>query len=400
MLKHLFLLLLAVVIFSMAVFADDAPVVPTQSGNVTPVFNKDIQMKSEVIKIVLHPDYYNVDVSYIFVNTGARQDVIMGFPNHEEGIYSEPIKDFKAFESGKAFEIYTKYSQEQDSTIPLHIGRDYFECFNITFKPGETKQITNNYSQKFEYNYEYTYKKATYILKTGKFWKGNIESVKVYVDFSGMSEVDINPRTAYAMWDYKDTTTYQGLTITPSPQETNNGIAEMEFTNIEPDFNIIIQKSPPFMYSVSASSTLKSNHELYVAEHLIDNDPKTIWAEGAAGSGIGETIGIDFGSGRMGEEGTYINKIGIINGLASDKNLFLKNNRVKKILLTIPELTETDFNNTDLEFTLKDDMNMQYINLPRAYLAKSIMIKILDVYKGTTYDDTCISEVQVFPEVK
>ena len=73
---------------------------------------------------------------------------------------------------------------------------------------------------------------------------------------------------------------------------------------------------------------------------------------------------------------------------------------MKKILLTIPELTETDFNNTDLEFTLKDDMNMQYINLPKAYLTKSIMIKILDVYKGTTYDDTCISEVQVFPEVK
>ena len=395
-----FLFLFAFTVFTMAVFADDAPVVPTQSGNVTPVFNKDIQMKSEIIKIVLHPEYYSVEVSYVFVNTSAKQDVTMGFPNHEGGIYSEPIKDFKAFESGKAFTIYTKMGEKQDTTIPLYIGRDYYECFDINFKAGETKLITNNYTQKYEYNYEDTRREAAYILKTGKYWKGKIESVKVFVDYSYMSKVDIEPRMAYSVWEYKDTVSYSGIQITPAPQKTTGGIAEMEFTNIEPDFDIHIVKSPPFLKYAFASSTLKSSNELYEAEHLIDNDPKTIWAEGAAGSGIGETIGIEFGSGRMGEEGTYINKIGITNGLVSDKTLFYKNNRVKKILLTVSEMTETDFNPVEMEFELKDDMKMQYITLPKSYLAKSIMIKIIEVYKGTTYDDTCISEVQVFPEVK
>ncbi|TVR31954.1 MAG: hypothetical protein EA404_08815 [Spirochaetaceae bacterium] len=76
--------------------------------------------------------------------------------------------------------------------------------------------------------------------------------------------------------------------------------------------------------------------------------------EGAAGPGIGETIVAAFVE--------YPEALGFINGFARNQNLFQRNQRVK---------------------TLSVPLRFRYI----------LRLEIAEVYRGTTWEDTCIAEI-------
>lgn len=169
----------------------------------------------------------------------------------------------------------------------------------------------------------------------------------------------------------------------------------------------------------------------YGAHNLFDHDSTTCWAEGVSGDGIGELLYIGF------EEN--LDTIFIVNGYSKTKNLFYKNNRVKKIKFsifvginkpgyvseicvfydaikfkqdTIIQLEDTmapqeiafpfnweelnQFKKSSLQMFVKDhtkeledsgikedELNVQYI----------MLLEIVDVYKGSKYEDTCISDI-------
>lgn len=169
----------------------------------------------------------------------------------------------------------------------------------------------------------------------------------------------------------------------------------------------------------------------YGAHNLFDHDSTTCWAEGVSGDGIGELLYIGF------EEN--IQSIVIVNGYSKTKNLFYKNNRVKEIKFsifvginkpgyvseicvfydaikfkqdTIIQLEDTmapqeiafpfnweelnQFKKSSLQMFVKDhtkeledlgieegELNVQYI----------MLLEIVDVYKGSKYEDTCISDI-------
>lgn len=79
----------------------------------------------------------------------------------------------------------------------------------------------------------------------------------------------------------------------------------------------------------------------------------------------------------------------IMNGYVDffRRDLFKKNNRVKTIFVESTD-NETYFS---FETVLKDTPDFQKIELPR--YSKSIKITIKDVYKGTLYNDTCLSGI-------
>ena len=49
-----------------------------------------------------------------------------------------------------------------------------------------------------------------------------------------------------------------------------------------------------------------------------------------------------------------------------------------------------------VEFILEDTMDMQYLAFPEPIYMSSMKISILEVYKGSKWDDTCISELMIF----
>jgi hypothetical protein len=170
----------------------------------------------------------------------------------------------------------------------------------------------------------------------------------------------------------------------------------------------------------------------YTPRNLYDNNPATAWVEGVKGYGSGQYFIADLGYRLPG-------KIEIRNGYQKSKSLFEKNSRVKNAKITLlagfhmpGDVTEIAEAYTVKQIgaenvvTLRDMMGLQEISLPvdkktaykeRVDLTKEFKIdfrerlddlseydtpmqlhyflkfEIVDVYPGSAYDDTCISDI-------
>jgi hypothetical protein len=240
------------------------------------------------------------------------------------------------------------------------------------------------------------YRGVSYILKTGAFWKDTIKQVEVYVHFMYFTTDELQNKY--------DERLYKAMYTQPSGYEfMDKCTMRIIFKDIEPDFDLewFFNISKPY---VSATSQLKEGNYIYRAGNTIDNDPETAWVEGADGSGISEKILFTVVPVYGKEAGSYlVEKIGIINGFCKNRSLFFKNNRVKKIRLVwyayyweVLEETEDNVIAHEKIIELKDTMQMQYIEFDKPVRMYQFLLEILEVYKGSVYDDTCLSEVKVF----
>lgn len=104
------------------------------------------------------------------------------------------------------------------------------------------------------------------------------------------------------------------------------------------------------------------------------------WAEGIPGHGINETLTIRIGN---------IKRLYISIGYVSYQKPYLyeQNSRPKKLELFVKD-------KFCFEVELEDTPNYQTIDLPQRLLSEdNLVIKILDVYPGTKYEDTCINSI-------
>lgn len=107
------------------------------------------------------------------------------------------------------------------------------------------------------------------------------------------------------------------------------------------------------------------------------NDAHIPWVEGVKGNGINESISVEFKS--------EIHGFSILNGYADVQNmkLYKENSRVKR--LKVEDLT----NKLEYFMDFEDKVYFNYLSLSKP--SKLLKLTILDVYKGTKYQDTCIS---------
>lgn len=134
--------------------------------------------------------------------------------------------------------------------------------------------------------------------------------------------------------------------------------------------------------SVQATSTLSpQGDKTYGVENLFDNDNATVWSEGVAGAGIGEKITVKIDP-AISECAYYL-----AAGHQGSEDLHKKNNTVKKFRVTssagideVIEVVNTDELRSGQSFGVGEG-------------SEWFTIEILEVEKGTKYDDTCISEI-------
>mgnify|MGYP003289778708 FL=1 len=175
---------------------------------------------------------------------------------------------------------------------------------------------------------------------------------------------------------------------------------------------------------MGASSVLHENgknDEFYDRNKLFDKELSTSWVEGVDGDGIGEYILLQvYEDGFLGEEYFNIkdNKIRVLltinNGFCKNFDLYCKNNRVKKAKITIYDMSlRVGQNETvvddDPEIVLSDTIfiedKMENQIIPIEFSLKKnhttttteiiLKFEILEVYKGSLYEDTAISELKV-----
>ena len=178
-----------------------------------------------------------------------------------------------------------------------------------------------------------------------------------------------------------------------------------------------------------ATATLDEEEDWrkYSVLNLFDKNPATCWAV-PGGVGVRIYLKIDPG----------VTSIGLVNGYAKNSGIYQKNNRLKKVHASILlgesregyvseigqsyELTQIG---AARDITLKDQMEPQRITLPfdwkaigkeygriQKVKAKAeqdgggevfhrylLCLEILEVFKGTAYDDTCLSETALYPSI-
>lgn len=143
--------------------------------------------------------------------------------------------------------------------------------------------------------------------------------------------------------------------------------------------------------SVTATSELVEaqfqGKYLYPPINILDGDFSTTWCEAdAGGPGIGEAVTVEFA------QPVSFDEIQIVNGFASGNDYYHKNNRVAELKLT--QVAGEHFQQKS--YTLKDDTEgWQSVSFGLPQTAQTITLEIEKVYKGSKYDDTCLSDMRL-----
>ena len=136
--------------------------------------------------------------------------------------------------------------------------------------------------------------------------------------------------------------------------------------------------------NVYASSHLIQKSMNYKVENVIDDNPSTAWIEGVSDDGIGQFI-------QFSSNNTFrVDKIDIINGFSKNQKTYMKNNRVKKVII--------EFSDKSQQVYELEDNNMEYQTIDIGGInTHSVKVIIQEVYtNGRVYKDTCISEISVY----
>lgn len=136
--------------------------------------------------------------------------------------------------------------------------------------------------------------------------------------------------------------------------------------------------------NVYASSHLIQKSMNYKVENVIDDNPSTAWIEGVSDDGIGQFI-------QFSSNNTFrVDKIDIINGFSKNQKTYMKNNRVKKVII--------EFSDKSQQVYELEDNNMEYQTIAIGGInTNSVKVIIQEVYtNGRVYKDTCISEISVY----
>jgi len=133
----------------------------------------------------------------------------------------------------------------------------------------------------------------------------------------------------------------------------------------------------------------------YSPVNIFDNDVNTVHAENSEG---------DYMLLRMRFKQTIeCDEIQVLGGVAVDTDLYQKNNRPKEVHMRLFDTNESLINDKEIhvkEYFLKDTLGYQNMRFDKAYTVKNVTFHVLDVYPGTKYNDTCITELKFFNKGK
>jgi len=146
----------------------------------------------------------------------------------------------------------------------------------------------------------------------------------------------------------------------------------------------------PFAFACASSALPTDQWGQYRAWSAIDGLLESAWAEEGhlghepwpSGPGIGEWIILVF------PEEIVVHRIGVDVGFDRDADVFAKNNRLKRATIMFSK-------GVFVELTFDDVRGVQMRDVPPVRTTY-VRLVISEVYPGSKFDDTCISEIEVW----
>jgi hypothetical protein len=142
--------------------------------------------------------------------------------------------------------------------------------------------------------------------------------------------------------------------------------------------------TPIKIASVSASSSFPPERGVtYEARQVADGKQGSAWVEGDSGSGLGSWVEVDLGSEK------HLDRMKIWGGLWYSPEYWARANRPKDL--------EIKFSDGSVEMvTLDDEMVAQTVSFEHSVTTSTVRVRVKSIYKGSTWHDTAISEMQFF----
>jgi hypothetical protein len=132
----------------------------------------------------------------------------------------------------------------------------------------------------------------------------------------------------------------------------------------------------------SPEQTRKYGLVQYDAFYAVDGKLSTAWVEGAAGSGVGESLHFKL------SRPITLTRIGVTAGFELDAATFTANNRVQQLTLLFSDGSEQ-------QIIVEDRRGLQYFTITPVRTDK-VSLVIDSVYRGASYDDTPLAEVELW----
>lgn len=146
----------------------------------------------------------------------------------------------------------------------------------------------------------------------------------------------------------------------------------------------VLSAAPVTVKDVKASSTApESMGVTFSASNSIDGKVGTAFCEGEAAAGLGEWVEYKFDS------EITLSRIELYNGNWYSRDFFERHNRLKVVQVKFS-------NNTTERWELVDKMEKQVLTLKAPVKTRSVRFVFKEVYPGTTFNDTYISEMRFF----
>lgn len=156
----------------------------TSGGNLIPAEEKDIsvQMKSEVISIVLQPEYYEVTVDFDFYNSGKAVELLVGFPFFEVGIGGHgKFYDFKCWTNDELTDFSDK-PLERNFSNNNYKDPQLEKAYTRTIKFPQKASTKTRVYYKSEYGYDTDGYIVNYLYGTGSSWRDVIGEMTVILE--------------------------------------------------------------------------------------------------------------------------------------------------------------------------------------------------------------------------
>ncbi len=408
------------------------------TGPFRPVNVDNVEMQSEKLDIELKQDAALVSITYQLHNPGKAVTVEMGFPcsvvvkpkTDKEGnqlpvtslpqlegfalkadgesVESKLVKDHAKLPAGPA----GPKPEEVDYEERVLTG---WQVVKVPFTAGQTRMVTVKYRNPYyreansiSDNEDISAPSMRYLFSAAALWAGPIKTGEVTVRATGVDPEVVtlsHPKRfkregSQWTWNFTDfePTMQDDLEIvagehefTQFRQEEGKPIGTYVMRGRSPDHKELQKSGKWFFigkqYTAAASSSLKaSGGNTYGPENLNDEDDwGNAWVEGAEGDGIGESLTLTM------KNPQKVTRLLVTNGYRKDEEIFKKNNRVKKLAVSV---------NGGAPFTaeLQDGFDKEPASIvlpPDAGPVNTVKLTIQEVYRGTAYHDTCITSIGV-----
>lgn len=167
--------------------------------------------------------------------------------------------------------------------------------------------------------------------------------------------------------------------------------AETDTASVEETRAILLEEEPKMnegfyqipVVAASATSTISQENTNNTPMMLFDGRDDTTWQEGVNGYGIGESVSFSF-------DGMHkVKYIGFKLGNWKNEKYYLGNAMPKTMTLVFGDYTgQITFRGTKKE--------IEWVEVNNLVNADSMRITIDDIYPGTSWEDTCITEIMVY----